>query len=294
LHVGLSAEDYAGPLAARYEQALGAAEHAFSRRLPVATSESTSPRDALPIQQARRALDVFYERSPEAMSTRFEHYIETVAMHCGYRVELGRAHLAAGFDQAAQAVVATGTLPDKAYTDMCDGLARAERHAGSMSELSVAYRRAITDLMAMAEHPVLAGQDRSLQRALTFIRAHLSEPLRLGRVAKIAGFSANYFSQLFKKRERMTFERYVRQLRIERAKQLLSTTDLSTERISLLSGFPVREYFHRVFKQAVGTTPAEYRASLPTRRHRARRGHGDERSLRADMPMFPILSPKLQ
>jgi methylphosphotriester-DNA--protein-cysteine methyltransferase len=67
------------------------------------------------------------------------------------------------------------------------------------------------------------------------------------------------FSELFKQRERVTFEAYVRQLRIQRAKELLSTTDLRTERIAQLSGFALRPYFHRVFKKVVGSTPAQYR-----------------------------------
>ena len=55
---------------------------------------------------------------------------------------------------------------------------------------------------------------------LDFAARQGSENL-LDQVARVAGFSPNYFGQLFKRREQMTFEHYVRQLRIERAKQLV-------------------------------------------------------------------------
>ena len=78
-------------------------------------------------------------------------------------------------------------------------------------------------------------------------------------MARIAGFSPQHFCELFRQRERTTFEHYVRGLRIERAKQLLKGTKLSAERVGQLSGFRLRPYFHRAFKQSIGLTPRQYR-----------------------------------
>src|SRR5262249_54241843 len=97
------------------------------------------------------------------------------------------------------------------------------------------------------------------RRAITFIDQHFAEALRLTQVARIAGFSPQYFCELFKRRERMTFEQYVRGLRIERAKQLLKGTKLSVERVGQLAGFRLSPYFHRMFRQSVAMTPRAYR-----------------------------------
>ena len=101
----------------------------------------------------------------------------------------------------------------------------------------------------------------NLRRALAFIGRHFTEPIGRTEVARVAGFAPRHFARLFKRRESTTFEAYVRKLRVERAKQLLDRTDLSVDRVAQLSGFILRPHFHRVFRQIVGTTPAEFRSS---------------------------------
>jgi AraC-like DNA-binding protein len=267
VHVGVGSDDPGSPLPARYEQALGAAERALSQGLSIAHAEPHVRPAATPLEKLRRDLRSWDGRHAETMIVTFEHYIAAVAVHCGHRAELSRPHLEVGFEQAAQRLLDSGAVAEQSCAETIKTLKRTERDASTFAELSAAYRRAVADLVEMLEHPVQAGQDRNLRRALYFIGEHLSEPLSLMRVSRVAGFSANYFSQLFKKRERMTFENYLRQIRIERSKELLASTDLSTQRVCQLSGFSSREYFHRVFRDLVGLTPIAYRSSRPVSRH---------------------------
>jgi AraC-like DNA-binding protein len=113
------------------------------------------------------------------------------------------------------------------------------------------------------EQPVPARQDRSLRAALDYIHQNYSGPLRLGRVARIAGFTPNHFSKLFIKSERLPFEQYVVRLRVDRAKQLLAGTELDVMRVAELSGFNSAPYFCRVFRRATGTTPLAFRRWAP-------------------------------
>ena len=57
----------------------------------------------------------------------------------------------------------------------------------------------------------------------------------------------------------MPFEQYVRGLRIERARQLLSSSHANVTRVSQLCGFNTPQYFCRVFRLTLGVTPLEYR-----------------------------------
>ena len=83
----------------------------------------------------------------------------------------------------------------------------------------------------------------------------------------MAGFAPGYFSKLFKRDEGVTFERYLRALRVERARQMLYATRLSVERVRQLAGFRTRSYFNRVFRQSFGTTPIAYRErAMPPRK----------------------------
>jgi two-component system response regulator YesN len=108
---------------------------------------------------------------------------------------------------------------------------------------------------------------------LDHIHRHYSEPLHLDPIARLSGFAPDYFSKLFKQREHMTFERYVRGLRLERAKQLLTTTELGVTRVGELSGFGSAQYFCTVFRASVGFTARDYR-------RRSRPGHTESRAVK--------------
>jgi AraC-like DNA-binding protein len=270
LHFGANATGDSTLLPVRYEQALGAAERALSRGLWFVRAQRDTRLGSSPVRELRVRLGAGAGEPFETLVPRFEQYINAVAEHCGYRFEAIRAHLEAGFDQAAEALLATGTLQQKGHLATCEALDQAARSAFTLTELLDAYRRAISDLALLARHPAKATQDRNLGRAITFIHQHFTERLPLTQVARVAGFAPGYFSQLFKRREKMTLDRYVRQLRIERAKQLLKGTDLSAERVSQLSGFALRPYFYRVFGQVMGMTPLQFRAHMSDATRRAK------------------------
>jgi AraC-like DNA-binding protein len=259
IHVGTSSPGSRAPLGERYGQALGAAEHALSRGLRMVIAEPSALRSSSMLRQLRTELAVATERQPRTLLSRFERYIEVVNLQAGYRMDLVQAHLEAGLDQAAQGLLTTGAFGAQDYLAMCRDLERAARDAATVKDLVAAYRLAISDLVELAERPVHAAQDRSLRRAMTFVEQHFAESLAVRQVARIAGFAPAYFGQLFKRRERTTFQVYVRARRIEHAKQLLTGTTLTTERIGQLSGFAERHYFYRTFKLVTGATPSEYR-----------------------------------
>ena len=85
----------------------------------------------------------------------------------------------------------------------------------------------------------------------------------LKRVARVAGFAPTYFSSIFAKTEKTTLARYIRRLRVDRAKRMLDSTVLGVERIGQLCGFRTRTSFHHAFQELVGKTPGDYRARAP-------------------------------
>lgn len=165
-------------------------------------------------------------------------------------------------ERLADGLQSSGALEQKSFVEMLRELDRRSHESPTITDLFATYRRTIVDICDAVQHPRPAHRDRSVRRAIAYIREHYSEPLSLRTVSRVAGFAPNYFSVLFKRREKLTFERYLRQLRIERAKELLATTDLDIERIARLSGLGTRQYMARVFQHAVGATPRESREAL--------------------------------
>ncbi|HEV8246119.1 MAG TPA: AraC family transcriptional regulator, partial [Polyangiaceae bacterium] len=257
-HVGVSAPSVPASLPARYEQALAAAEQALWEGRSLLHAEPRA-RSRSSLRHARRNLGVVSAKRPQALAAEFARYSEAVAIHSGYRVEPARAHLEAGFDKVAETLLSQAALDEIGYEDLCEKLERAARDAATLGALAAAYRPAIADLVSLVENPARAQQDRSLSKSLSFIREHFAGPITLTQAARVAGFAPAYFCRLFKKREGTTFEAYLRRLRVERAKELLTGTELGIARVAELSGFALRSHFHRVFSQAVGSTPRAYR-----------------------------------
>jgi AraC-like DNA-binding protein len=243
----------------RYRAALSAAEKALSQGLLVVRGEPRPERSAKQLRRLRSKLAESIGERPNLLLPRFNQYIEAILVHCGYRLEPVRAHLEAGLERLAEPLLATGALDEKSFDELSSGVEREAERAQTVMAVVDPYRRIVSDIESVVLGPTRARQDRGTRRALTFIREHLGEPLTLAQVARAAGFAPDYFSRLFKRNEGMTFEHYTKRLRVERAQQVLAETSLSVEGVRQLCGFQTRNYFHKVFKHAVGLTPIEYR-----------------------------------
>ena len=84
------------------------------------------------------------------------------------------------------------------------------------------------------------------------------EDLCLETVSDHIGLSRIYFCKLFHQMEGVSFNTYLKQERIEKAKQLLLTTNMKVFEVSNAVGFSQAKYFGYVFKQTVGLTPVEF------------------------------------
>lgn len=96
--------------------------------------------------------------------------------------------------------------------------------------------------------------------AKEYIRSHLDDTnLTLHAVAAHVGLSSNHFSYIFKQRMGVNFIKYLTNVRVDYARELLRTTDLSGAQIAEKVGFNDPNYFSVVFKKICGMTPREYR-----------------------------------
>lgn len=90
----------------------------------------------------------------------------------------------------------------------------------------------------------------------------------LSSTAAHFNFHPTYFSSLFKKLFHESFSKKLLSLKLEHAKRLLVTTDLSTQEIMICAGFNDRSYFFKSFKQYYGMTPMQYRKNNQTIYHK--------------------------
>ena len=105
----------------------------------------------------------------------------------------------------------------------------------------------------------LKPASRQIQPAISFMLDCLDQNLTIDKVARQTGFSPTYFARLFHQTTGETPHQFVLRHRLERAEQLLSTTDLSLSRIAQLCGFVDQSHLNRVFKRRRGITIRTYR-----------------------------------
>jgi len=102
---------------------------------------------------------------------------------------------------------------------------------------------------------------RLLREAVRYIDEHFdSEDISLNRVAEEISISPNHFSSIFSQEMGITFIEYLIQKRMERAKQLLRTTQLRSSEIAYQVGYRDPHYFSSTFRKTQGMTATEYRA----------------------------------
>lgn len=100
-----------------------------------------------------------------------------------------------------------------------------------------------------------------LKQALEYIDSHYcDESISLNEVAARAGVSPNHLSSVFSQNMQKTLIEYITNKRMEKAKKLLKTTNVSTGSIAAEIGYKDPRYFSFVFKKTQGMSPREYRA----------------------------------
>ena len=102
-------------------------------------------------------------------------------------------------------------------------------------------------------------QSKTILQLTRYLQEHLAEELSLQILADAFHLSALYISQLFKSEIGVNFLSYLTNIRMERAKKLLVSTDLPIAEVSQKAGYPDYRVFTKAFKKAEGVTPSQYR-----------------------------------
>lgn len=98
-------------------------------------------------------------------------------------------------------------------------------------------------------------------RLAQYVLDHYAEELSLKQLSVHFRCNAAYIGQVFKKDMGQTFGKYLKQLRLEKAKELLRESSLSMGDIAVRVGYQNISYFFSIFKMSTGQSPSEYRRS---------------------------------
>lgn len=131
-------------------------------------------------------------------------------------------------------------------------------------ELLLEYAMKVLVLMVLREAKEAVEGNRMLDCVIEFIKNHYAEKISLDELAELEHISKSYLSRKFKERTGLSVVSYINQIRIERSRQFLMMSGLSIDEIAYQVGFDSPKYFHRVFKEITGESPAGFRRQFKT------------------------------
>ncbi|MFC4302312.1 response regulator transcription factor [Cohnella boryungensis] len=110
--------------------------------------------------------------------------------------------------------------------------------------------------------PVKETTHREVQQLMDYIKANYGQPITLQQLSQHLYLSPNYLCSLFKQETGITIVDYIKQFRIEMAKQLLESSHLKVYEIAERVGFTSSSYLCRVFKEMTGININEYKRTI--------------------------------
>ncbi|WP_019635903.1 helix-turn-helix domain-containing protein [Paenibacillus fonticola] len=132
----------------------------------------------------------------------------------------------------------------------------------TIEEIKSWLRRRAFELSEMLHMSKQKSSWKLLSQIEFYVRTHLSRDITLKETAAHFAYSPNHFGVLFKEQTGMSFNDFVVQERMERAKKLLQSPSLKVYEVAEEVGYRSLTYFSRTFREMFGITPGEYRKQV--------------------------------
>lgn len=170
--------------------------------------------------------------------------------------KLGQAQFIA---MCCSAALEGGLSAETAYTRK-DAYIQGIENAKSISEIMEVSQTMYADYITLVHRQRTSHvYSKAIQSSIDYIENHLNENLSVESIASRVGYSNYYLSRLFKKETGFSIDEYARNAKIERAKQMLTSSHDSIQDIAEALGFNGRNYFSVIFRRNTGMPPAAYR-----------------------------------
>ena len=158
-----------------------------------------------------------------------------------------------------RAAMEGGLSPEIAYPLGDSYIQTAEdcRDSGELSSLAHAmYHDFIYRVHQLHANP---NYSHTIQKCCDYIELSLDRKIQAKDLAVLVGYTEYYLTEKFKNETGLSVSDYVRRARINRAKTLLLTTDLSVCQVAERLAFSTPNYFIHVFRELEGCTPSVFR-----------------------------------
>jgi AraC family transcriptional regulator len=171
--------------------------------------------------------------------------------HLGPRGDLGRLHTECQTDELIMQLI------ERLWRESIEGLQMLEADGLSQALVALLVRASKSNLRRPLPHHFLSN--RLLGRLLEYIEDHLADDFSISDLSHAVGGSATEVTSGLRAATGYSPWQFVVRRRVERAKSLLTSSQLTMTEIALACGFSSSQHFATVFKKQVRTTPSAFR-----------------------------------
>ena len=158
-----------------------------------------------------------------------------------------------------RAAMEGGLSPEIAYP-LGDSYIQSAEDCRDSGELSALAHTMYHDFIYRVHHlRVNPNYSHAIQKCCDYIELSLDRKIRTADLAALVGYTEYYLTEKFKKETGQSLSSYIRYAKVERAKVLLESTELSIRDISEQLAFNTVNYFIQSFRDTTGYSPAHYR-----------------------------------
>ena len=146
------------------------------------------------------------------------------------------------------------------YRHACENIARVfESYGVCHKPLLRSLVQEILCTVIRDHYPnILSSEKNPVEYAKQYMEQYFNRDLTSEHIAAVVGTSPSYLRSLFQKSEGISPIRYLNRIRVERAKEMLSSGMFALWEVADACGFQNVYYFNRVFKNHVGVPPGKY------------------------------------
>lgn len=197
---------------------------------------------------------VWHRYRPDQTTGWNEHYI-------GFNGEFCKSLFNEGFFQQGKPVLYVGFQENllKLFLEVIQ-LVKDEK-TGHQQVCAANTILALSKILSVIRNQEFAGKtiERTIRKACLYFRENLDTNVNIEKLSDELNVGYSYFRQMFRKYTGISPTQYHLSLRIQKAKDLLVSTDKSFKEIAIDLGFESYFYFSRIFKDKTGKSPMDFR-----------------------------------
>lgn len=200
-------------------------------------------------QRSALAGDVFYLPKSKRYRAEFSEAVCCTLINFLLTDNMGR-ELTLGDD-----IVCIATDLPAEVKDLFHRIPQCYRGGGGIMELKAMVYSLMARLFARLPEK---GERNMIERCVAYIQAHYAEIEGIAELAAMCGYGETAFRKHFREEMGVSPVHYINAVKIERACDMLRSSEMTVGAVGEFLGFYDVAYFHKVFKRYTGMTPGEY------------------------------------